>query len=102
MIADSIAAIEAVIWAAIIGACVLAAISAFVVAVLVAAVVNAIRYHRRTAEQPSAPDLDTAPGMDLALHDECELMWSVPTSPDLTGLNRLERAIRDEQNGETT
>lgn len=52
---------------------------------------------RRTT-RPAA--LDTEPGIDLALQDECELLWSIPS--DSPGWDRLRAAIRDEQQkGET-
>lgn len=54
----------------------------------------------RTGLTPPAPD--NVPGINLADHDECELLWSVPAhtprDPRLdAGCDRLLEAIRDEQ-----
>ncbi|MFD7996874.1 hypothetical protein [Streptomyces mexicanus] len=43
----------------------------------------------------SPPELETEPGNDAALQDECELIWALPArSP---GLERLRAAIRRQQ-----
>ncbi|MFE9127019.1 hypothetical protein ACFYOF_16640 [Streptomyces sp. NPDC007148] len=51
-------------------------------------------------EQTPAPAvIDTEPGINLALQDECELMWSVPEHPGMkTG--ELDALAHDEQKGE--
>ncbi|MGW4493832.1 hypothetical protein [Streptomyces sp. NPDC004376] len=58
-----------------------------------------------TPARPSLPQrvspaaLDLEPGNNLALQDECELLWSLPawTGIDLdAGTNRLRTAINDE------
>jgi hypothetical protein len=38
--------------------------------------------------------VDTECGFNLALHDECELLWDMPA---YTGVDRLRDAIRNEQ-----
>ena len=48
----------------------------------------------------SPPVMETAPGTDVALQDACELLWSTPIAPDLSGLDRLRNAIRDHQKGD--
>lgn len=72
------------------------------------------RVSRRAPKQLGTPArpaslsavLDTEPGINLALHDECELLFAMPAytvdtpGPDLAGLDRLLRAVRDEQKGE--
>lgn len=81
--------------------------------------------HHRTEHLGTAPEPDTEPGIDLALQDECELIWSMPAHDRATaqitegltnlfkalgppptaegsGWDRLRDAIRDEQQkGET-
>ncbi|MFB6955520.1 hypothetical protein ACFCYB_00435 [Streptomyces sp. NPDC056309] len=66
----------------------------------------------RQTPQPRPPVVDTEPGINLADRDACELLWAMPaydeatarlndriaTDPDLAaGLDRLRRAVRDEQ-----
>ena len=60
------------------------------------------RIYAETLDAASKPAvLDTEPGINLGLQDECALIWSVP-SPDDAGFDRLRAAIRDEQQkGET-
>ncbi|MFF7130336.1 hypothetical protein [Streptomyces sp. NPDC008240] len=49
----------------------------------------------RTAPAPTAAVRETEPGINLADHDACELLWSMPARHP--GLDRLRQAIRDEQ-----
>ena len=66
---------------------------------------TAVRLSRRAdaradaqAALPTArPVIETEPGIDLAEQDELELLWSLPA---YTGLDRLDDAIRNQQQGE--
>jgi len=79
---------------------------------LLAKAVN--RYRETDTEQAQAiadtvPELttargirDTAPGINLAALDECELIWAASEYIDPAGIQRLRAAIRDQQQkGET-
>ncbi|MGW2692406.1 hypothetical protein ACWC3Y_11150 [Streptomyces sp. NPDC001296] len=48
------------------------------------------------APRPAPPVIDTEPGFNLALRDECELIWAART-PSGLGLDELRALIRDEQ-----
>lgn len=54
------------------------------------------------APAPTAAVLDTEPGINLNLRDECDRILATPSPFDEAGADRLWAAIRDEQQkGET-
>ena len=55
-----------------------------------------------TLPEPEPAVLDTEPGINLNLRDECDRIMATPSPFDEAGAERLRAAIRDEQQkGET-
>ncbi|MFI8351242.1 hypothetical protein [Streptomyces sp. NPDC085596] len=97
---DTTTLMNACVASAFVGALILAGGA---VTLLVRVIFAVVRWLRRKPTSPAplptapvitAPAVDTEPGCDLALRDECELLYAMPA---WTGLDRLRDAIRNDQ-----
>ena len=74
--------------------------------VLLARIVDRFRQANATCEQVGTEStravLDTEPGINLSLRDECDRILATPSPFDEAGAERLWAAIRDEQTGEAS